>query len=195
MINVLNSPLVWDASRWALDLSMGLYRKRFEIVRRWNVITEGSSVLDVGCGTGHYSRLAQGRYLGIDLDERYIAFARSRYSRPMVEFRCANLAELSAETTRFDVVIAVDVLHHLSDELAINVLRACKRLASRYVVSFEPIQEQSNVFGRWLVANDRGEFIRSAPATAGLIKRASLDIVASEPVYLRPSRTIAMLCK
>src|ERR1039458_5294803 len=75
----LNSPLVWDLMRNVLDRTYGLYRHRMDVIREWGVLGENSTLLDVGCGTGHYARIAPGRYVGIDIDERYIRHARKKY--------------------------------------------------------------------------------------------------------------------
>lgn len=60
-------------------------------------------VLDVGCGTGHYTgRLAQDGYAaeGIDLDPAMIAHARAHY--PEATFRVLNMTEIGRLEGTFD---------------------------------------------------------------------------------------------
>lgn len=78
-------------------------------------------VLDLGSGGGDVvSRLAalarrdglDATWLGADPDPRAHAVASAR-SRPGVDFRCADSAELIREGAAFDVVLSNHVLHHL----------------------------------------------------------------------------------
>src|SRR5437016_3778398 len=70
LIQALNNPIVWQANRWLLNLTFGLYRRRFRLLRDWGVLEGRPSILDIGCGIGQYAEITRGPYLGIDLDER-----------------------------------------------------------------------------------------------------------------------------
>lgn len=85
-----------------------------ELLRR---IPLNSTVLDVGCGVGIMSALAAGpgqatRVLGFDISAKGIEIARGTQLPPGVaEFRVLPAGEFPSET--FDVVLAIDVLHHV----------------------------------------------------------------------------------
>ena len=192
---VLNSPLVWDLMRNVLDRTYGLYRHRMDVIREWGVLGENSTLLDVGCGTGHYARIAPGRYVGIDIDERYIRHARKKYPEPRFAFRCADLAVLATEDQRFDAVLAVDVLHHLQERVSLDVLRMCRRLTSGHVLSFEPVTEQANRVGKWIIQHDRGDYIRPEKDTIALLKAGGLELLDVRTLALGPERTLAALCR
>lgn len=186
----LENPVVWEASRRALDLAFGLYRKRIALLREW--AGTDSSLLDVGCGVGSYSAATSGRYMGVDLDERYIRYARQRRGDQRHAFLCADVSELPVDE-RFDVVLAVDLLHHLTDAGATSLLRAAAPLAERHVILFEPVLEQTTRLGRWFIDHDRGEHMRPRQLLLGLVSQ-SLAIVREEPLRLGPIDTIALLC-
>jgi SAM-dependent methyltransferase len=73
-----------------------------------------SAVLDVGCGTGTTDRLLAGRcasLCGVDVSEEMLAEARAGV--PGVEYRWYDGETLPFEDGRFDVVLAICVLHHV----------------------------------------------------------------------------------
>ena len=90
-------------------------------------IRHGMICLDVGCGGGDVScelaRLvgANGRVLGMDIDEVKIGIAREEVAAlgiPNLEFRACNLCETDPEA-EFDLVYARFLLTHLPDPSAI----------------------------------------------------------------------------
>jgi SAM-dependent methyltransferase len=149
-------------------------------------------VLDIGCGIGQYASITAGRYLGVDLNRRYVEYARRRRGDVSHEFRCVDAAQLVAVDERFELVLMVDFLHHLGDETAASVLRTAGQLVVGRVVSLEPVTEQANRVGRWFVDNDRGDHMRPHAALLALFERAGLRIEADEPLRLGPIATRAI---
>lgn len=81
----------------------------------------GNTLLDVGCGPGHYcGRFAREGFsaLGIDLDEAMIAEAQRCY--PKAEFRSLDMRRVDEIKGQFDCIWSIgNVLAHLpGDELA-----------------------------------------------------------------------------
>jgi SAM-dependent methyltransferase len=126
----------------------------------------GDRVLDVGCGPGHLlDRLPDVGYLGFDMDARSIEAARKRCGQ-RGRFFCGKVsAAVIPPGERFDLVVASAVLHHLDDqeagdlfEMAVNVLNPGGRL-----VSWDPCWvEGQSAFSRFLMARDRGRYVRNA---------------------------------
>src|SRR5262249_13376759 len=81
-------------------------------VREALAATPTESVLDLGCGCGGFAQAVPGDYVGIDLNPRYIAFARRRFGTPRRRFLCMNLADLDGKQS-FDKAIMASILHHL----------------------------------------------------------------------------------
>jgi ubiquinone/menaquinone biosynthesis C-methylase UbiE len=97
------------------------------LASRWE-LSERSSLLDVGCGLCHWSRLllprmARGtRFVGVDYEERWIAESEASLLRKVdrnhlsnVAFYCADAHELPFEADQFDVVTCQTVLMHLRE--------------------------------------------------------------------------------
>jgi 2-polyprenyl-3-methyl-5-hydroxy-6-metoxy-1,4-benzoquinol methylase len=192
---LLDSPILWNVSRTGLNLVFGLYRQRKALLAEWGVLDGSPSIIDLGCGTGQYSDLTGGAYVGIDNNPAYIDYARRTNSRQNATFRCVDVADLLGEDTRYDVALMVDFLHHLPDESAVALLKQMKSLAGRYVVSFEPIVEQTSVIGRWIIKNDRGDFMRPREHLKDLYNKAGLDVIDMQDLRLGPIVSSAALAR
>jgi SAM-dependent methyltransferase len=91
-------------------------------------------VLDIGCGNGALAfDLAQKAQsvVGIDIIERNILKARSKYSRPNIKYLVGDATkDLGRE--KFDVVVLSNVLEHIEDR--ISFLRNIKGFASSFLI-------------------------------------------------------------
>jgi SAM-dependent methyltransferase len=191
---VLDNAMIWQALRLSLDSLIGLYRQRVSLLHSWGVLADRPSVLDVGCGIGQYASVTEGAYLGVDRTERYVDRARRlNADHPNREFRAADVDTLRLENLQFDLVLMVDFLHHIDDQTCISLLRSAGGLARRYVISMEPIYEQHNRWGRWIVDHDRGDHMRRLDDYHALLERSQLRIERSEELHLGPINTRAVL--
>jgi hypothetical protein len=96
---------------------------------------------------------------------------------------------------KYNIVLIVDLLHHLEDETCERLLEIVAQLADPHVVVMEPIVEQTSRMGRWVIAHDRGCQRRPAQAVYSLIERSGLTIV--ERVHRRSflGDGVAVLCR
>jgi SAM-dependent methyltransferase len=79
-------------------------------------LVPGMSVLELGCGTGHFTReLARSgaEIVAIDVSPELMEIARANCSAPNVRFQIQNAYELPYADAIFDSVVGSSVLHHL----------------------------------------------------------------------------------
>jgi len=191
----LAKPILWDVSRRVLDLGIGLYRKRLGWIARSGLVPPDASLLDVGCGIGHYATLTRGPYLGVDMSEEYIAYARQKRGDARHEFRSVDVATVRREGRSVDVVMSVDFLHHLTDQQCRAVLADERAMAERCLLTFEPVTEQTNRVGQWFIDNDRGEHMRPHDRVRGLLEESGLRVERDEELYLGPIRTFVFVSR
>ncbi len=89
----------------------------------------GKLVLDAGCGGGRYARLlgsVGAKVLGVDLSEAVEKAASLCSDLPTVTIAQADLLDLPAAESAFDVAFSIGVLHHSPDPR-----RAFARVAAR----------------------------------------------------------------
>lgn len=89
------------------------------ILLHWSQIPKKASILEVGCGTGKLSRFLSKKincknYTAIDIDPKMITKAESEaHSEKEAIFQVADVLNLPFDNESFDVVLSMDLLHHL----------------------------------------------------------------------------------
>jgi SAM-dependent methyltransferase len=108
----------------------------------------GRLVLEVGCGTGEYTRTlaacTAARLISIDITPPALHCARET-APPNVEFLCANVESLPFGDRTFDAVVGNAVLHHLRLERAMPELARVLRPGGRLCFA-EPNMLNPQVF-------------------------------------------------
>jgi len=80
-------------------------------------ITAGKKVLEIGCGTGEFTkRIAQtgADITAIDISTDLLEVARSGIPNVNVGFHVQNVEKLDFEDGSFDIVVGSSILHHLN---------------------------------------------------------------------------------
>jgi radical SAM superfamily enzyme YgiQ (UPF0313 family)/ubiquinone/menaquinone biosynthesis C-methylase UbiE len=83
-----------------------------------SMIGSAENVLDAACGTGYGSEIVAqyvGTMTGVDLDEETVLYARKHHSKPNTHYLQGNLNLLNLGHTRFDSIISLETLEHISD--------------------------------------------------------------------------------
>ena len=111
-------------------------------------LLEGISLLDVGCGVGHYLRSLKSliptsfRYFGVDITELYITLANKAFSNePNVKFQVADIFELPFENKEFNGVMCNNVLLHLPR--IVKPIQELCRVAEKFILIRMLIGERS----------------------------------------------------
>lgn len=159
---LLKNVVIWRFFRRFLDDVFGLYSDRIRLIKSSSDIDQ-PSVLDVGCGSGEFASVTQGRYLGIDIDNQYINQAKKLYENdPTKQFLCKDLINAKLSDSEFYMTLLIDFTHHVSDEDLNNIFNEVNTITSHYIVISDPVKQSSNnILGRMLTYLDRGEYIRS----------------------------------
>lgn len=153
------------------------------------------TVLDLGCGTGialDYLGNVES-YLGVDVDEVAIRYARERHGRRRgVRFECKWLSEEDVRDLSPTHVVMGGLLHHLNDDDALSLLRmvqASKRLVR--VVTNDIVFLPGEFVNNLLARLDRGRFCREKAAYEALVQRAGFSLRESRLVRSHPTRGLA----
>lgn len=105
----------------AYERVMGRWSRRLaEPFLRFTGEPDGGRILEVGCGTGSLTERLLARpglveLAAIDIAERYVAFARSRFDDPRLTIRQADAGQLPFGDARFDRTLSLLTFHLMSD--------------------------------------------------------------------------------
>jgi SAM-dependent methyltransferase len=166
---VFSHPLVYESSQRAV----GARSLRRTVAREYLRPTPGDRVLDLGCGPAYLLEfLPDTHYVGVDLSCAYIEHAKRTFGS-QGKFLIADATRLEAhELEPFDLVTAVGLLHHLSDEAVIRLLSGTRaRMSgqkSRFVTTDPCYLPGQSRIAAFLASRDRGRHVRSPQGYAAL---------------------------
>ena len=120
-----------------------------EIIRRLELHPVGE-VLEIGCGVGAVSAFLANDYgvhvVGIDQDPEQIEYARKMHApSERLSFSVGDVSRMAFDEGRFDLVLSLNVLHHVPEwRAAVAELARVLRPGGRYLW-------MDIVFPRWVV--------------------------------------------
>ncbi|MCO6459044.1 MAG: class I SAM-dependent methyltransferase [Pirellulaceae bacterium] len=136
-------------------------RSKFRPIVSRNELLEARRVLDVGCGPGTNAPFfAHAAYLGLDLNPRYIQYARQRFGR---DFQVADVRTYLPEDGQpYDFILANSLFHHLDDASTRDILSRLGRLLcpAGHVHILDLVLPPQPGLARWLARQDRGDHPR-----------------------------------
>ena len=141
------------------------------------------SILDVGCGNAQIRKfLGDVNYVGVDHNPKYILKAREANGLSD-EFYVADVSEVAQlVTNKFDRVLLIGVLHHLSDAQCQDLIRNCAQLLATngHLFAFDPaLIDDQHPIARFLAKSDRGRFARSPDDYRKLIQEEFASVVVT----------------
>jgi SAM-dependent methyltransferase len=177
--HLLEQPLLFNLSQLPFST------QKFAMILKHSDLQNVRSVLDVGCGPGtNAPRFAHTKYLGIDINPRYIELARNRYHR---DFLVADVTSSQAiPAGSFDYILLNSFLHHIDAPAADRVLARASELLTPdgHLHSVELVLPDTDGLPHWLAQRDRGKFPRSLSEWRDIFA-AHLQTVVFQPFTIR----------
>jgi ubiquinone/menaquinone biosynthesis C-methylase UbiE len=158
---VSDQPALFIAIRGFLEDD---FRHIRALVRRELRLGQGRRTLELACGPGTFFDLFAGEQaVGVDLNARYIAYAKAHYPGTFIH---GDARKLDLPEKSFDQILIFGLLHHLADEDARAVLSECARLVTDdgrvLVIEDIPAVSSLNLVGHLIHAAENGHHIRKA---------------------------------
>ncbi|PYI49917.1 MAG: hypothetical protein DMF10_00005, partial [Verrucomicrobia bacterium] len=109
---------IWN---WESPAGKLRWARRVKMLSRH--LRPGMSVLELGCGTGYFTRelaCSGANIVAVDVSPDLLEIAKANSSAPTVRYEIQNAYELSYPDAVFDSVVGSSVLHHLEIQEAIR---------------------------------------------------------------------------
>lgn len=140
-------------------------------------VKSGDRILDIGCGTGDILQFlpAGVDYHGFDISVDYVAAARARFGTKGSFTVQAVTPDAADALGRFDVVIAVGVLHHLTDADSDAVFTAASQVLcpkGRVFTADGAFVAGQNPLARLFLRLDRGRHVRTPEGYLAIARRS-----------------------
>jgi SAM-dependent methyltransferase len=157
----------------------------------------GMRILDVGCGTADIlKRLPPVDYVGLDENPDYLNVARTRHGNLGTFTTLDVLGKEFSDLGKFDRILLLGVLHHLTDSDCSGLLSALAAglKPDGFLITLDPAFEDNQHPISWMVSRfDRGRYVRHHLKYHEMISR-SFDIEAAhlKRDFLRLPSTTAL---
>ena len=124
----------------------------------------GCKILDIGCGPASIlNHLNDVQYSGIDISDKYIKTARQTFGSKGT-FYCVSVDDFPTfSDTKFDRILLIGVLHHLTDAQISNMFPSIIKLLAPggKIISLDGVFiKRQNPVARLLLMMDRGKNVR-----------------------------------
>jgi|SRR3989344_2681206 len=158
-------PWLFNAVRNLID------RKQVDELKKIIESFKIEKILDVGCGTGMFCGITDKKYVGVDTVPSFIEYAIKKYGSKNKKFILMNATNIIFKAKEFDAVILVDFIHHIPNDVVVNILKNAANV-SKKVIIWDAIP-QKNFVSQIFYALDRGKYMRSLNEQIELVRNSA----------------------
>lgn len=180
MKQILEWATIYNTTQWMV----GAERPRRYCVQQYISATDGSRIVDIGCGPGLAVRYLPPAvdYVGIEPNPKYVASAVRRFG-DRARFICGYFdSDTARSLAPYDAVLLLGVVHHCDNETAAQLFSdiALGLRPGGRVVTLDPcFTPNQSSMARYVARSDRGKHVRS-PEDYRAIAGSHLRVEASE---------------
>ncbi|QLF71687.1 class I SAM-dependent methyltransferase (plasmid) [Peteryoungia desertarenae] len=191
---ILSNPRMYSLFQNLMGARQGWRNYVADHLKPW----AGMRILDIGSGPCDILEfLPPVEYYGYDISSSYIERARARFGdRGRFAARLLTIEEIAA-LPKMDVVLGSGLLHHLDDEVAVDLMRLAFEALKPggRLLTIDPVLEKGqNPVARLLISLDRGQNVRTRVEYEALARSVFHEPVTSVKHKVWIPYTHCMMC-
>lgn len=130
------------------------------------------TIFEIGCGTGKFAKyINPKKYLGIDISESYIKHAKKNFETKSIKFMVLNAMKIPKLKDSFDLVIMINVTHHLTNRQIEHILeRLITNISFKRLLIFDG-KPDIGILGKILEYLDPGNNFREVGQLTHLVSK------------------------
>ena len=142
-IQQTNFPTGW----YWYQFFFGGHQDKIKIISKY--FDENTEILEVGCSVGNithaFKEFKNIEYLGIDIDENAINYAKKHFAKKNINFQKINFKDINR---KFDCILFSSLFHHIDDESVIDFLQHAKQILKNdgKIIVFDPLLKDNDHF-------------------------------------------------
>lgn len=168
---ILRNPVLFNSIR---KIIAGDQNNTKDFVKFNLLKSKAKTVIDIGCGTGDFVTCLPDKvsYLGIDINRNFISFAQSHYSGDNIKFALQDVTQKEFyKNKKFEAVLFISMLHHLTDDELNIVLPIIKKLTKKVIIFADIIPNPKGILRKIIVKLDQGKYVREKELKIKLLKK------------------------
>lgn len=156
------------------------------------------TVADICSGTGDFAGLVAKdvKYIGFDLNQDFVNFARKRYygDRNKQFIKADVLSKKFGNKTKYDAVMLISTIHHFSDDELETLLRTVKRITKRVVIIADIIPDPSSPIQKLFAKLDRGKHVRPGNEKIKLLNKY-FKVIKTQTIPTKSAVQLGIICE
>lgn len=155
-------------------------------------------IADFCCGTGDFADPCpkNSKYYGFDINSSFIVYASKKYERDKTKkfLKADVLYSKEIYTKKYDVILLISAMHHLSDNQLDLLLPKVKRITKKILIVADIIPDPPHFLQKFFAAIDRGRYIRPKEEKINILKKY-FRIVSTEFILTRSAIQFGIICE
>lgn len=166
LAKILDTPFFYNLTQVVLSMDFPSVAKK--IIKEY----PHEAIFEIGCGPGKFMKyINPKKYLGIDMNESYIKYAKKNFETKSIKFMSLNALNIPKMKDSFDLIIVMNVTHHLTNQEIEYILKTLKRnVIFKRLLIFDG-KPDIGPLGKILEYLDQGNNFRETDQLARLVKK------------------------
>lgn len=191
---LLDNPVLFNYVRFLLA---GKQIKLRGFIKKYLTQYDCKTIADFCCGTGDFAVCTpvDASYIGWDSNSDFITYSKNKYKMyENIQFKKGNVLKMDEiYQKKYDAVLLISTVHHLSDEELTMLLPKIKRIVKKVVIIADIIPDPPHLLQRFFARIDRGRYVRPKKEKIEILKKY-FDVIKTQMIPTQTAVQCGIIC-